>query len=238
MWVILILISLLAGGFVVYVISTKAIYSILSKEKEYYLRELKLSGRSNFPCYISLVKVLKDRKEHYKTILEENNQASKAEIDRLQGEIKQISLENEELTKKLSIENSTEKDKLKHPDKSGNHQNKEISKDTINTTYFTIPENDGRFKNEYGKSENDGNSYYRIEFESNNSTGQLYYISSSLDRIAIESIDYYLIPVCEIENLSNRKGAFRIELIQPGTVSLKNDSWVIDPDNKVKIRLI
>jgi hypothetical protein len=239
MWVIIVLLSFLAGGFVVYIISEKAIFSLLSKEKEYYIRELQLSKRSNYPYYISIVKLLKERKEHYKSELERLKKLPlKDDADKLKEQIQLLSSENKELKEKLSDDNSVNEENVKLPDKPVHDTKEEVYVGTSHKIYFTIPEKEGRFKNVNSKSNNNGNCHYRIEFELNKNTGQLFYISGELDRRAIENIDACLIPVCEIENISNRKDAFRIELIQPGTVYLKNDSWVIDPANKVKIKLV
>lgn len=237
LFVIIILISFLAGGFLVFIISEKAILSMLTKEKEYYIRELKLNRKWHFPYYLSLVKFLKNRKEHYKSELEGAGlHTLRGEIDKLEQQIEKLSSENEELRKKLSIDNSVIEENIRSIDKPEYDPTTEVK--TGQTIYFTIPESDGKFKDTNSKSHNDGNSFYRIEFENNSNTGQLFYISGALDKRAIESIDFYLIPVCEIENITNRKNAFRIELIQPGTVYMKNDCWVIDPEKKVKIKFV
>jgi hypothetical protein len=44
-------------------------------------------------------------------------------------------------------------------------------------------------------------------------------------------------PVCEIDNITNSSYATKIEVIKSGKVTLINDSWVIDPEKKIKIKL-
>jgi ABC-type multidrug transport system ATPase subunit len=104
--------------------------------------------------------------------------------------------------------------------------------------FFTIPENDGSFKAINAKHAKEVESYYKIEMDNNNQTGKLHFISGEYDLRALDNIDYYLNPVCEIDNITERTHARKIIMLNPGTVLLSGDCWKIDVNNKVKIRLI
>ncbi len=101
-----------------------------------------------------------------------------------------------------------------------------------------MPENDGRFIIENGEASNDGRKYFRIEFQESSEQGVLYFIPGERDKRAINRLESYLKPACEIENIISADSATRIEFLSPGKVVLINDSWVIDTDNKAKVKLI
>lgn len=131
----------------------------------------------------------------------------------------------------LSLENIVSTDVVENFQEKSKDLEKKLS-----TLYFSIPEIDGKFKIENSTEHNDGSNFYGVEFEGNNTFGKLHFISGEFDKRAIDGIDFYLIPVCEIQNISLRKTANKIELIEPGEVFLNNDNWVVNPDKKVKIR--
>ena len=107
----------------------------------------------------------------------------------------------------------------------------------LTKAYFSMPSGDGSFQISNGEPLNDGKKYFRIEFEEFSNRGELFYIPSERDQKAINRLESFLKPVCDIENISNASTATKIELIQSGKVSLINDSWVIDTNNKIKIKL-
>jgi hypothetical protein len=72
------------------------------------------------------------------------------------------------------------------------------------------------------------NSYYCIDKDNN-----LYIYDTTYIKRAIENIENYLLPACEIENFSDRKTASGIEIIEPGKIDSRGN--VI---KKIKIRLI
>ena len=80
--------------------------------------------------------------------------------------------------------------------------------------------------------------FYKIEYKKNSDQGDLCFISSDQDKRAINRLDTYLKPVCDIDNIINSETANKIELLRSGKVILINDSWVIDSNQKVKIKLI
>jgi len=100
-----------------------------------------------------------------------------------------------------------------------------------------MPESDGRFIVDNGESSNDGRKYFRIEYNEGSEAGELYYISGDRDKRAINRLESYLKPACDIENIENADSATSIEFIKSGKVVLINDSWLIDSDNKAKIKL-
>lgn len=105
-------------------------------------------------------------------------------------------------------------------------------------SYFSIPENDGRFIIDKGEQTNDGSKYYRIECRNNSDEGELFYISGIQDKRAINRLDSYLKPVCDIDNIINAESTSKIEVLKLGKVIKISDSWVIDTNHKVKIKLV
>ena len=104
--------------------------------------------------------------------------------------------------------------------------------------FFTIPENDGSFKAANAKNNKEIDCFYKIELEKRGQTGKLEFISGDYDLRALDNIDYYLNPVCEIQNIADRKNARKIQLISHGTIIKSGDNWKIDEKNKVKIKLV
>ncbi len=66
---------------------------------------------------------------------------------------------------------------------------------------------------------------------------ELKYLPSDRDQRSINRFEAILKPVCDIMNIANRESATSIELLESGKVSLVIDKWVVDLDNKVKIKL-
>lgn len=231
-WVIFILsclLSFLVGITLVYFYVKSRVYSVLNRDLEKYETTISHSGLFSF---LSIVKLLKKRKDLYQN-----------RVDELEKEI-------ENLKKKLHPENtypyktsgdpvdtkisSTKKELQDRPVDVG------LSKEGGNRSelFFSISENDGSFMISKGEQANDGSMYYRIEFRNNSDEGDLHYISGSQDKRAINRLDSYLKPVCDIDNIINADNAVKIELLNPGKVIKRSDSWVVDPSHKVKIKLV
>jgi len=234
--IVLIYIGLLLLGFIIgciftYFILKKQIYYILDREKERYLSELHASEKY-FPKWLGIIEILKRSKDQYKKEMQMVNNQSQLTIDNLKKKLIELVQENETIKAKL---NTDKEETLK------SHTDDFITPTTsskFKTVFFSLPDDGGRFKVENGKKHNDGNNFYKIEHEENNSYGILHFISSELDLRAIERIQGYLLPVCEIVNFSDRIRASKINVLTPGKVIIKNDHWVVDPNNKVKIKLI
>lgn len=224
------------GGWFVFSISKRKIYSILKVEKKEYLDDLKYIDANFTFKYIGLVSRLRERKEHYKT---ESEKINKIKLNSLKEQIRILQKENAELKQIQKRSDSDIEEIHPLPQKENtrewdiNHQEKIIRK-----LFFSMPENDGRFIIDNGDPSNDGRKYYKIEYLETSEEGELYFISSDRDKRAINRLESYLKPACDIENIINSESATRIDFISPGRVILINNSWVIDSDRKVKIQLI
>ncbi len=102
--------------------------------------------------------------------------------------------------------------------------------------YFTIPEMDGSFSVEKGTANPDDRKHYRVVCEEKKDTGELHFISGPYDLKAIENIDYYMIPVCEVLNIAERSNANKVIQEKAGTVVKISGSWVTD--KKIKVKLV
>jgi hypothetical protein len=201
---------------------------LLDDDKETYKNSVQLGLFS----FLSMVSLLKKRKDDYKNKVRE----LLSTIEKLEKKSKP---END-ITTKTSIDNvDTEKLKV-NTDDSAKSIEWDISKEVGNTSisYFSIPENDGRFIIEKGEQINDGSKYYKIEHRNNSDEGSLFYINSNQDKRAINRLDSYLKPVCDVDNIINAESASKIEVLKYGKVIKIADSWVIDTNHKVKIKLV
>lgn len=220
--------SFLIGMFITLFIIKSKIYNLLGDNKEIY----KNSVQKGFFSFLSMVSLLKKRKDEYK------NKAAKFEeqIKQLEKELKS----KNNTDSKINIDDTETKQSIVYADNLPKPIERDISKEAGNKSifYFSIPEIDGRFICEKGVQINDGSKYYKIICQNDSDKGDLFYISGPDDKRAINRLDSYLKPVCDIENINNAENATRIEVLQNGKVIKISNSWVIDPNQKVKIKLV
>jgi hypothetical protein len=106
------------------------------------------------------------------------------------------------------------------------------------TLYFSIPsDHSGRFDLGNKKDIYDSKCHYSIKELSNN-RGELSFLSSDKDFRALDDYTTHLMPVCEIVNFNEKSNAKNIRMVEKGIVNFENGSWVVDKNNKVKIRFI
>lgn len=240
------IIGILIGGILIFIITKNKIKSIVNEEDKRKYNDY-LHAANNSPYlfgYLRVVYFLHKQKDKYKKENEsviQNNDSRVGELERkisqLEKEKKDLLDENIEIGKKLEQE-SIQKDENQAESHSVRSQdfNSQPSKN-ITKLYFSMPEADGSFQLSNGEPSNDGKKYFRIEFEDSSTKGELFYLSGDRDQRAINRLESYLKPVCEIENITNSSTATKIEVIKSGKVTIVNNSWVIDPENKIKIKL-
>ena len=228
------LIGILMGGISIYLYSKWKVYSILSIEKRSYLDSLKGSKERYLFKYIGIIGELKKSKDEKK--IDNNDLIIKnGELKKELNKLKIVYEKTEDISKnKNSTWGNNDLDTISKPI----DLNIEPVKGSEPEIYFEIPEEDGTFKIQDGKSNQNTYSFYKIVTDKDPLKAEIYFISGSLDLRALGNIDNYLNPVCEIENIVDRMQAKRIKMISPGTVFLNGESWKIDVNNKVKIRLI
>lgn len=66
--------------------------------------------------------------------------------------------------------------------------------------------------------------------------GELHYLSGDLDLKAINNVDYYLLPVCEISNIAGRNSANRVVQDEKGMVALVSGKWICN--KKIRVKLV
>ncbi|MCD4675420.1 MAG: hypothetical protein K8S18_05415 [Desulfobacula sp.] len=205
------ILGILLGGWLVYILLKRRIIVILDSVDE---QKKKLEDKKKEPKNNDTVKSLKNETEKLK---------------RKNSELKQKTTQSQNDTLKPEIKPETENThewEIKQPEK------------VTLKLFFSMPESDDRFIVNNGESSNDGRKYYRIEYIEGSEMGELFYITGDRDKRAINRLESYLKPACDIENIINADSATNIEFIKPGKVILINDSWVIDSDNKAKIKLL
>jgi hypothetical protein len=228
------------GCWLIYIISKLNIYSILHNEKETYLKELNENKIKYIFSYIGLIFILKNHKDQYKK--EKENQFQKTadssvllnKIYNLEKEKEELLAKNIDLGKKIEDYN-TGKQSIDNITKGNNTSNVQPKK--LHKLYFSMPESDGSFQMSNGESSNDGKKFFMIEYEPESSKGELFFLTSDRDQRAINRLESFLKPVCEIQNISSATNATKIELIQSGKVYLSNNQWIIVPEKKIKLKL-
>ena len=226
-------VGLVAGGLLIYYYSRSKIYSILSAEREKYLHDLEHDSRQD-PLlrevfkYIGIVGILKKSKDKKVKVI--NNSDKKfAEL-----KAQYVNLKKEYKNRPVV---ATEQDRANEFPAGSPEEKEDISE--INTEiYFTIPESNGSFKNTSARKIKEIDCFYKIEPDDDYQSGKLHFISGEYDLRALDNIDYYLSPVCEIQNISDRSKARKIQMTRTGSVIKRGDSWIIDGKDKVKIKLI
>lgn len=219
--------SFLIGMFISFFIIKLRIYNLLDDDKETYKNNVQ---RGLF-SFLSMVSLLKKRKDEYKS-----------KVTKPLNENEKLKSENDTASKTNLVNVETEPLKVNTVDSTKSIE-WDISKESkeaanISISYFSIPENDGRFIIEKGEQTNDGSKYYKIVSKTSSDEGDLFYISGTQDKRAINRLDSYLKPVCDIENIINAESASKIEVLKNGKVIKIADSWVIDTNHKVKIKLV
>jgi hypothetical protein len=241
--VLLFICGIIIGALLVYFYTRKHIYSILSDEKSTYIKELNQEDYSFVFKYIGLVYILYSSKNDYKSKFVNLQQKFKVVQGKTNGE--QIKSQNS--NRKSDLDIGLKESKLANDDivveqeyVPNNVIEWKVDQEMIQTNilYFSIPEADGSFKIVNGKTVKELDCFYKIEIDKNNQKGKLFFISSEFDSRALDNIDYYLNPVCEIENISDRTHAKKINVVDFGTVVLNGDTWKIESNKKLKIRLI
>lgn len=226
-WKLIFIIGILAfiAGMLTSIFFIKSkIYQLLGDDKEKYKKYIP-HGLFSF---LSVVSLLRERKDFHK----KNAYELEKKIAELE---KKLNSEKNVNTNKFD-ENVVNENSDKIIEEKHNTEKENINKMVL---YFGIPKEDGSFNIERGNSTyNNDSSYYKIEYNKNSEEGLIYYISSDNDKRAINNLDYYLKPVCEIENIKDAEYASRIEVVKYGKVFKNNNNWIIDSNNKVKIKFV
>ena len=241
LWIVIgFLPGFLAGSILIYQYSRLKIYSILVTEKYKYLDNLKQDTSQNLflrKCfkYVGIVSILKTSKDEKKITIGSSNK----EIIQLKKQNEKLKTEIEHKEKiitdyKISADRQTSVSEYYdgHPGKS--HGISDVKPEI----FFTIPESDGSFKSSNAKNSQDIDCFYKIVPDNSGQKGKLYFVSGDFDLRALDNIDYYLNPVCEIQNITDRTFARKILMTDTGIVVKRGDNWKIEDNCKVKIKLV
>ena len=213
----------------IYTISKKRIDAILYGE-EWDKKKLifKCISKPFKFKYLDKVSTLKEQKDSH----EKDSENKESSFRKLKDDFKRSEYENKELGKQIDEQNDTT-------------QSFETYSDTVDEPpkspteiYFGMPNPDGSFPISNGEFSYNEKKFFKIEYDEWSTRGKLSFLSGERDQRAINRLGSYLNPVCDIENISQRETSKNIKVIKDGTVSLiNNDRWVIDTNNKIKIRL-
>jgi hypothetical protein len=240
------LISFILGCLAFYLYSRHFIYEVLRRERRLYKKEVKKSVKFWYLKPFPLISVLKKHKDSYSAKVEKLDNSIREltlklenddqEMKNLQTRVDTLTKENQRLLN-LSA-NPVDMTSLVFGD-DHRSESKKLLKVYVKTgnpsVFFSIPEADGSFYAEKGEPDSDGRKFYRINTNGGNETGELHFISGHYDQKAIENIDYYLIPVCDVENIALRNNASRIVEKEAGRVIKVYDKWVTTKKIKVKL---
>jgi len=241
------LISFLIGFMAFWMLARTYIWSVLKVEKKTYLKELKHSVKFWYLKPLPVIEIMKKHKDLYKKQedkldselhealhkLKKSNQALKD----VNARIVDMEKENRELQDALKNAGSIQKSTSNGNNDTDIIPKKQIpvSKTVITSLFFSIPETDGSFYMEKGETAKDDRKFYWIVSAGESETGELHFISGQYDQKAIENIDYYLMPVCEVENISERNSASRVIQKEAGSVVKISGKWMTNKKVKVKL---
>lgn len=167
-------------------------------------------------------------------------------IDELKSENKYLNRRIESLEKKLSelqnkqtaqsapdanINIHEESEQLIQKEETAITQNDATNEYSEDWIYFSTPDN-GVFKVANCMDKSDPNICYRI----NRKNLAIEFIHSKIDSRLIGHRTEWLQPVCEI--LNNISSATSIKMENPGKVKKHGDDYIIDTNNKIKIKLL
>jgi hypothetical protein len=240
------LISFVTGCLATYLLSLLYLHKVLKREKRAYGKEMIQSVRFWYLKPFPIVEVLKKHKDLYGEKLDKMENSFR-ELSRKLGKTDQAFKNHQSRVEALEKENLRLRNQAKNsgglqkPDLTDHHRSdsKKHLKVNIRTGsssfFFSIPETDGTFNAEKGDSVQDDRKFYKIIAAADQETGELHFISGQYDQKAIENIDYYVIPVCEVENISQRSNASRVFQKEAGRVTKVSGKWVTDKKIKVKL---
>lgn len=245
------LLGFIAGALLIYLFTRAKIFSILSHEKRKYIKDLNNDSEQTlfvrkFFSYVGVVAMLKKSKDEKSEIINKKNlelRALKERNEDLRAEYaqKEKALRNRQLINEDPLAPGAPPDS--QPVRPGAPQasqpfRPEAVPPVKTEIFFTIPESDGTFKSVNAKSVQEIDCYYKIEPDKSGQYGRLYFIPGNYDMRALENIDYYLNPVCEIQNIINRTNARKIVMTATGVVVRRGDHWKVEESKKVKIKLV
>jgi len=249
------LLGFIAGAALIYIYSRAKILSILSNEKRKYLNDLNYDSEQTlfvrkFFSYVAIVAMLKKSKDNKSEIilqknlelreLKERNEDLRAEYAQKEKALKNRQVINENPLSPGATPVSQQASQPVRPE--APHASQPLRPEAVppvkTEIFFTIPESDGTFKSVNAKSVQEIDCYYKIEPDKGGQYGRLYFISGNYDMRALDNIDYYLNPVCEIQNIINRTNARKIVMTATGVVIRRGDHWKVEESNKVKIKLV
>ncbi len=249
------LLGFIAGAALIYIYSRVKIFSILRNEKRKYLNDLNYDSEQTLfvrKCfsYAGIVAMLKKSKDEKSEIilkknlelreLKERNEDLRAEYAQKEKALKNRQVINESpVTPGAPPVSPPVSQPVRPGAPQASQQVRQEAVPPVKTEiFFTIPESDGTFKSVNAKSVQEIDCYYKIEPDKSGQYGRLYFISGNYDMRALDNIDYYLNPVCEIQNIINRTNARKIVMTATGVVVRRGDYWKVEESNKVKIKLV
>ena len=249
------LLGFIAGALLIYLFTRAKIFSILSNEKRKYIKDLNNDSEQSllvrkFFSYVGVVAMLKKSKDEKSEIINKKNlelRALKERNEELRAEYaqKDKALKNRQVISGSPVlpgvppvsQQASQPVRPEAP-QAGQPVRTEPLQPLKTEIFFTIPESDGTFKLVNAKSIQEIDCYYKIEPDKSGQYGRLYFIPGNYDMRALDNIDYYLNPVCEIQNIITRTNARKIVMTASGVVVRRGDHWKVEESNKVKIKLV
>jgi hypothetical protein len=238
------LLGFIAGAALIYLFTRAKIFSILSNEKRKYIKDLNYDSEQTlfvrkFFSYVGVVAMLKKSKDEKSEIILKKNLEVRALKERNEDLRAEYSQKEKALKNRQVLSESPLSPGVPPVSQQASQPVRPEPVPPVKTEkFFTIPESDGTFKLVNAKSVQEIDCYYKIEPDKSGQYGRLYFIPGNYDMRALDNIDYYLNPVCEIQNIINRTNARKIVMTATGVVVRRGDHWKVEESNKVKIKLV
>ena len=217
------------------------VFSILNNEDYENSRSLNQKKYNPNLGLIEGIKTFRKRKENYKTsseTLEKKVEKLKYEIETLEEKNKETNNENTRLKNQVNL-NKTESISFQvtENDKVESENISEVKREQITSIFFSIPDNNGSFNINNSENFDDGRKYYKVDYEKDSDKGSILFVSSNKDKRAIREFETFLESVCDIENPEEADVASKVEVLKTGIVNFIDGRWVIDKNNKIKVKL-
>ncbi|MDZ7718049.1 MAG: hypothetical protein U5K72_04410 [Balneolaceae bacterium] len=101
--------------------------------------------------------------------------------------------------------------------------------------FFTVPNEEGKFKHLNGISTCEEKRLYKLTYQSGESEGIIEFVSSKYDGVAINLKDSMIKPACSITE-ENENNPTTVSQINPGKVKRDGEEWVIV--NKIEVEIL
>jgi hypothetical protein len=235
--------AFIAGGMLCYMLLALYVAAFVKRDYQKFPEEGKKLPKGWYLRPRSILKILITQRDHARKragelerLLQEVSLKfgeTEVKLQSMRNRVAVLEKQNSGLTEQLKDTGSL---LTESTSEAGNDRNRVTSSGEKVPLYFSIPEADGSFSEDKGELIQDERKFFRITPVPGTHRGELHFLSGRFDRKAIENIDYYLFPVCEVLNTTLRENASGIIQVECGRVIFHSGIWKME--KKVMVKLV